>query len=495
MSRRYVSFPVLACLVTALGGCFETGPLFSGGTGAPGRDSAGEVGVDAPSDADSDDGGASEVGPVEVGDTPDVAVAPDSRDASDALGDSAVGAVDVADTGDTAGPAETAADSTASELPDTAADVNAGSLRACLVDGDCDGVVVGDRCAGPVRCIDYGCRQDPAGSVVCATEAPCTASECNPATGLCEERNTCSCETPLALPCAVPLSWSSNDPGGRDPYAAFGCGPAPAGPSMRLVSLAPSGRVRVTGNEGVAGLHVLEGACDPTTSCEAGGERVLYFDALPGATYTLAVEERGPSELVTVRADCGLTRESACRDGLDDDADGLSDCGDRDCDGIDGCALPPLDEGGLCGDEVDNDEDGATDCDDPDCAGDVACLETCEVLTGSTYCNYKQGLTNGGGKMRSTHYSCNPVPQTAKEVVFEITAGYSGPIRIAFQGSNGLALHLLVDTGRGCTPRDCVQMSTTDITFDMVLGTTYYLAIDGPSAVVGNFNIEIDCLE
>jgi len=495
MSRRASTRSCLVtCVAAALAGCFEAGPLFSGGTSGPERD------ADAEATGEAETGATGDLGDTEIGvandsgptlqDTrvePDTAVAPDAADtsvATDAGPDSdAATEVDPGDGGDAGG-----------DVAD-ADSIDAGPVQACLSDGDCVGAMGGDACAGPLRCIDYGCRPDPAGAVQCPADGPCVAYACNPVTGLCDARDTCSCETPLALMCGEPLSWSSDDPGGRQTYAAFGCGPAPAGATMRLVSLAPSGRVRLTGGEAVAGLHVLEGACDPLASCQSGGARTLYFDAMPGAPYTLAVEERGPGELVTLRADCDIQRESACRDGFDDDADGVSDCDDRDCDGVDGCALPPLDEAGLCRDEVDNDLDGATDCDDPDCVDESVCLETCELLTGSLYCNYKQGLTNGSGKARSTHYSCNPVPQTAKEMVFGITAGYSGPIRIGFQGSNGLALHLLVETGRGCTPRDCIQMSTGDITFYMSEGTTYYLAVDGPGAAVGNFYFEIDCLE
>lgn len=486
--------------MSALAGCFEEGPLLSSGTLGPGRETAMDSGEGAETSGagDSDGAGAEIAGDADgapstgddAGPVADTSVAGDTA----ATADDTVGEL-----GDSAGPGNDtspfdgaiAGDVDAAEDSDGA---DGGPVQACLTDQDCAGVAGQDRCAGPLRCVDYGCRPDPAGAVVCPPDEACLAYACNPASGVCEGRDTCSCETSLALACGATRSWSSSDPGGRDTYAAFGCGPAPAGATMRLVSLAPSGRVRLTGGAGVAGMHILEGPCDPLASCAAGGGRTLYFDALPGASYTLAVEERGDGELVSVQAECGLTAESACRDGLDDDGDGVSDCDDRDCDGIDGCTLPPLHEGGLCRDAADNDGDGATDCDDPDCVDEVACLETCEVLTTSTYCNFKQGLSNGGGKARSTHYSCNPVPQTAKEVVFEITAGYSGPIRIGFQGSNGLALYLLVDTGRGCTPRDCAEMSTGDLTFYMSEGTTYYLAVDGPGAAVGNFNFEIDCL-
>jgi hypothetical protein len=62
-------------------------------------------------------------------------------------------------------------------------------------------------------------------------------------------------------------------------------------------------------------------------------------------------------------------RETRCADRIDDDGDGLIDCGDADCFGHSACAS----SGGLessdllCSDWIDNDGDGYTDCEDVDC--------------------------------------------------------------------------------------------------------------------------------
>ena len=57
-----------------------------------------------------------------------------------------------------------------------------------------------------------------------------------------------------------------------------------------------------------------------------------------------------------------------CNDGIDNDADGDTDCADADCVGNAVCL-----EAGNCGDGVDNDLDGDTDCADADCVADVLC--------------------------------------------------------------------------------------------------------------------------
>jgi len=83
--------------------------------------------------------------------------------------------------------------------------------------------------------------------------------------------------------------------------------------------------------------------------------------------------------------------EKDCGDGVDDDGDGTTDCDDRDCTYVGGCSEALCDDGvdndgdgmtdcweatcfwfthcqeGKCNDELDNDGDGVYDCDDDDC--------------------------------------------------------------------------------------------------------------------------------
>lgn len=74
----------------------------------------------------------------------------------------------------------------------------------------------------------------------------------------------------------------------------------------------------------------------------------------------------------------GVATETVCDDGVDDDADGATDCDDSDCAADAACDLPATET--SCDNAVDDDGDGSTDCDDSDCADDVACDTggTCE---------------------------------------------------------------------------------------------------------------------
>jgi len=83
-----------------------------------------------------------------------------------------------------------------------------------------------------------------------------------------------------------------------------------------------------------------------------------------------------------------------CTSGADDDGDGLTDCGDPDCEEV-SCGTPNLVcragacvcVGGAteihCGDNFDDDCDGAIDCADPDCASSTRCMAESNCSNGS----------------------------------------------------------------------------------------------------------------
>ena len=68
----------------------------------------------------------------------------------------------------------------------------------------------------------------------------------------------------------------------------------------------------------------------------------------------------------------GCGAQELCSDQMDNDGDGLVDCGDPNCRGISGCPASTTET--SCTNKEDEDRDNATDCQDPDCAA------TCGVL-------------------------------------------------------------------------------------------------------------------
>lgn len=81
--------------------------------------------------------------------------------------------------------------------------------------------------------------------------------------------------------------------------------------------------------------------------------------------FSLTLEENATVRPAVLCAEREVSR-CTCSDGIDNDCDGLVDCADPDCGGLEFSGV-------NCGDGVDNDCDGLVDCTDPDCC----CSEIC----------------------------------------------------------------------------------------------------------------------
>lgn len=372
----------------------------------------------------------------------------------------------------------------------------------CLTDSDCGGQsTTGNLCDGVIACVDYRCRFDPETIVTCETPTdPCTTSACEPTTGVCSTTQICSCDPVATLACGSPLVWTTGEAGTTDHLSGYGCGAggAGAGPERTFsfqVTTPQRVRLSLAGPSGAAeGVFVVpyQGDCQ-AGGCVAHGTDQILFDPAGGTPYAIVVEEDAPGQVLTLTADCGITRETRCSDGLDDDGDGETDCDDLDCDGIDGCFRPPDTETGLCFDGVDNDLDSHTDCGDTDCHGESGCLQTCQPTSVFVGCNFSQGLGIGGGSARSTNYACGP-DFPGKEVVYRFVAPGTGPVTVTMSsGSSPYGLFLLEERGQGCTPLHCLQYGPNVIDFTAIQGKTYYFAIDSPEGFSANYFISVSC--
>ena len=105
-----------------------------------------------------------------------------------------------------------------------------------------------------------------------------------------------------------------------------------------------------------------------------------------------------------------LPPESGYSDGIDNDLDGLTDCQDSDCNGIDSCELPAE---ATCNDNFDNDADGLTDCDDSDCFGQTGC--TTESACNDGLDNDADGTTDCADSDCKTTSPCETIEQTCDD--------------------------------------------------------------------------------
>ena len=157
-----------------------------------------------------------------------------------------------------------------------------------------------------------------------------------------------------------------------------------------------------------ASTFVQEGTC----YSEVVGVLDYFFQ------YTLHPRSEDDFVVATNDSDCPEVTAEDCEDGVDNDADGFTDCDDFDCnddpacmendceDGVDNdgdgftdcedfdCTLDPACQEDDCGDGVDNDGDGYTDCGDNDCKGDGNCAENTPTLCDNGIDENGNGLTD-----------------------------------------------------------------------------------------------------
>ncbi|TNF31397.1 MAG: hypothetical protein EP329_12435 [Deltaproteobacteria bacterium] len=471
----------------------------------------------------------------------DTVIAPDDTAVLDTLPPEDTGTVVETDTLviDTLG-GDTAQDTTDTVVADTAS-ADTVEVIPCLTVSDCVGIAApDDKCAGTIGCVDYQCVADPSTAVVCPDDGDaCTAEACDPATGQCFSADICVCVPAGTLSCGVPVNYTTGAAGETevvDGYSCGGVGSTNTGPERVFSFSVPTAqRVRLTATAtagSLGGVWVVPfsaGDC-AADGCLAGsaGETVL-LDAPGNTPLAVVVEHLFGGFPVTLTAECGITTETRCNDGLDDDGDGLTDCADGNCTADPACVVTPTTEI-SCVNSVDDDKDGKTDCDDADCAGYPACivvtpenctdgvdndgdlladcadsdcasasvcLEPCININGlNAYCNFGQGIGNGGGYANMSHYyGCPGAPTSpAKEVIYPFLAQGTGlvTVTIAWSGVNVLHLYVLEDKGQGCGGSGCIGHDAHSVTFSAIAGKQYFIVIDGQNNN-GVFNLHIDC--
>jgi len=161
---------------------------------------------------------------------------------------------------------------------------------------------------------------------------------------------------------------------------------------------------------------------------------------------------------------------------------------------------------GACDDGVDNDADGSTDCDDNDCSGVSGCPTTCPAPTvGTITCTSDiTANTTVGSSDLLEGYNTGPCGgccnQANEELVYLFTPQNTGSVTIRLDGmTTDQDLYVLQG---GCTPTDhCIAesdlASTTvdEVTFDAVAGNTYFVVVEnyaGATGSGGQFDLYFD---
>jgi len=345
---------------------------------------------------------------------------------------------------------------------------------------------------GAVDCADADCAADPfcaaPGNDDCVGATPVFVGA-NAITNL----NATNSAEPAPVGCAV-MGANSND--------VFYTFTAASSVNHEFNTCAiPGWDTSVTLYEGTCGA-LVQVACNGDGTGLVGCQ--IYYSRfaatlVAGVTYTLRVASYGAATEGSGTLNIIEAGPEDCFDGIDNDFDGLTDCGDT----VDCGALPTCDESLNCADAIDNDLDGNTDCNDIDCAGDPSCAalgnDICggalpincgDVVIGDTtlataeaypICGTNDGTGGGlwysfvGNGDQVTLNTCQPgTTYDTKIRVWEDCAG-----TICVTGNDDVA----------CTPifRSEVQWLSTP-------GTTYYILVHGFGTATGIFEMAVSCL-
>ena len=176
-----------------------------------------------------------------------------------------------------------------------------------------------------------------------------------------------------------------------------------------------------------------------------------------------------------------------CDNGIDDDADGFTDCDDDDCVDSATCLGIPME---ICGNGIDDDFDDAVDCADDDCADSAACALcgdacifgelVCGVDLDADFPKSECSLTRGS----PVDFYTLVVPEGSEQVTINLTAPYD--TYLALYDENCVLVELDDDGGIGLN---------SSITREVPAGTYFVGASSFSAAATGDFVLNASCRE
>jgi hypothetical protein len=235
------------------------------------------------------------------------------------------------------------------------------------------------------------------------------------------------------------------DTSGGDPGCRGGDGPE----AVMVLTLAEASVVRLDtfGSAFDTVLYVRADDCETGDQVACNDDTVdgvqseVTFSAGPGLVYIFldgyGFMSRGDYVLHIEVAPLG---DEVCDNGIDDDADGATDCDDEDCAGFPECVIEPERGVAACTDGRDNDRDDLVDCDDTEDCAVVDALGEC--------CNGEDD--NGNGVVDEFACACADSADCARGYCYVETAGACGPSCTRLGGDR---LCNWVFPGSHCSPR------------------------------------------
>lgn len=260
-----------------------------------------------------------------------------------------------------------------------------------------------------------------------------------------------------------------------------------------------------TGSDYDTMLLVLDGTCASELGCDddsgEGTLSLISFAALAGEELTFVVDGFSTTGNFVLSVLGGS--ETDCRDGVDEDADGATDCDDSDCTGDATCT--PESE---CEDAIDSDLDGATDCEDSDCADLLLCATPCADgdlgnLVGAAVAT---GTNVGAGNDYTSDCASESEEYFGEDVSWLWTAPHDGVYTFDTVGSSFDTILGVEEGTCSGTELDCDDDSddsfSSSVSISLLEGVEVVLHVDGFGPTdLGDYtlniwsNTEVDCAD
>ncbi len=160
-----------------------------------------------------------------------------------------------------------------------------------------------------------------------------------------------------------------------------------------------------------------------------------------------------------------------------------------------GAPPPPATET-ACADGLDDDADGLTDCDDPDCGSANACQAGTCLPSRLVGCGDTDSWNNGGlGSWTLVDsYSCTSWNESGPEVTYLFQPTTDSQVTVSLDNmSADLDIFVVSDVGSGCAGANCAAFGNTSATFSAQAGESWYVVVDGFNGGVSDFDLTVNC--
>ena len=162
----------------------------------------------------------------------------------------------------------------------------------------------------------------------------------------------------------------------------------------------------------------------------------------------------------------------------------------------------------VCDDGMDNDGDGAVDCGDTDCSSDLNCsggvCNPAATLGEGSQANWSN---DGNGSTNAiSSYSCQPNwNESGPEFAFEYVAAVDGQATVNLSELPDEVIEYVVgslddldvfvlDGNGSCSPSNCVVGGDSTVSWNVTVGSSWYIVVDGFEGDVSPFSLTLDVL-